>query len=176
MPPRIAAAAEMPPRFEFSEREHVGYFQLKAPVSQSVSPRSPWSTTCPGESLTPLWSFNSSSWKLCECTSNSRFWVINPSFLTPLQNGRIVNPCTTCPGESSTFLWSFNSLSWKLCEYTSNSLFWMINPLFLTPLGVMYNRQPLHNLSRGDINVPVKFQLFILKTVRMHVEFTFLGD
>ena len=32
------------------------------------------STTCPGVSLTfELWSFNSSSWKLCKCTSNSRF-------------------------------------------------------------------------------------------------------
>ena len=29
-------------------------------------------TTCPVESLTYLWSFNSVSWKLCECTSNSR--------------------------------------------------------------------------------------------------------
>ena len=26
----------MPPRFEFSERERVGYFQLKASVSRSV--------------------------------------------------------------------------------------------------------------------------------------------
>ena len=32
------------------------------------------STTCPGESSTFLWSFNSSHWKLCECTSNSRFF------------------------------------------------------------------------------------------------------
>ena len=31
------------------------------------------STTCPEESPTFLRSFNSSSWKLCECTSNSRF-------------------------------------------------------------------------------------------------------
>ena len=32
------------------------------------------STTCPGVSSTfELWSFNSSSWKLCKCTSNSRF-------------------------------------------------------------------------------------------------------
>ena len=29
--------AEMPPHFEFSERERVGYFQLEALVSQSVS-------------------------------------------------------------------------------------------------------------------------------------------
>ena len=29
--------------------------------------------TCPGESLTYLWSFNSVSWKLCECTSRLRF-------------------------------------------------------------------------------------------------------
>ena len=32
------------------------------------------STTCPGESVTYLWSFNSVSWKLCECTSNLRFF------------------------------------------------------------------------------------------------------
>ena len=31
----------------------------------------------------------------------------------------------------------------------------------------------LHDLSRGVSDVPVKFQLCILKTVRMHVEFTF---
>ena len=31
------------------------------------------STTCPEESSTILWSFNSPPWKLCECTSNSRF-------------------------------------------------------------------------------------------------------
>ena len=40
MPLRIRcgdAAAEMPPHFEFSEREPVGYFQLKASVSLSVS-------------------------------------------------------------------------------------------------------------------------------------------
>ena len=40
------------------------------------------STTCLGESLTYLWSFNSVSWKLCECTSNVRFWVDNPLFPT----------------------------------------------------------------------------------------------
>ena len=40
------------------------------------------STTCHGDiTSTFLWSFNSSSWKLYECTSNSRlFWVINPYF------------------------------------------------------------------------------------------------
>ena len=49
----------------------------------------------------------------------------------------------------------------------------MINPLFLTPVGKRWNRQPFHDLSRGVVDVPVKFQLLILKTVRMHVEFTF---
>ena len=42
------------------------------------------STTCPGVSSTFLWSFNSSSWNLCECTSRLLFWVINPLFLTHL--------------------------------------------------------------------------------------------
>ena len=52
----------------------------------------------------------------------------------------------------------------------------MINPLFLTPRGVRKNCEPLHNLSRGVIDVPVKFELLILKTVRLHVEITFLSD
>ena len=34
---QIADALEPPPHFEFSERERVGYFQLKASVSLSVS-------------------------------------------------------------------------------------------------------------------------------------------
>ena len=33
--------------------------------------------------------------------------------------------------------------------------------------------QPLHNLSLGVVDVFVKFQIFILNAVRMHVEFTF---
>ena len=47
--------------------------------------------------------------------------------------------------------------------------------LYFWPLGSTVNRQPLHDLSRRVIYVPVKFQLFVLKTVRMHVEFTFFG-
>ena len=31
------------------------------------------STTCPGKTMTCLWSFDSVSWKLCECISNLRF-------------------------------------------------------------------------------------------------------
>ena len=89
----------------------------------------------PGNHRSRLWSLNSSSWKLCKCTSNSRFRVINPLFLTPRGYGRIFIPSTTCPEESSTILWSFNSSSWKLCECTSNSRFRVINPLFLTPRG-----------------------------------------
>ena len=128
------------------------------------------STTSSVESLTYLWSFNSVSWKLCECTSNLRFlcgysfipypsggtvesstsprplpwshwrtcevstlylencanarwmnvfWVVNPLFMTPMGNGRIVNLFTICPRESLTYLWNFNSVSWKLCECTS---------------------------------------------------------
>ena len=34
---RSDAAAEMPPHIEFLERDRVGYFQLKASVSLSVS-------------------------------------------------------------------------------------------------------------------------------------------
>ena len=52
-------------------------------------------------------------------------------------------------------------------------VFWVINPLFLTPLGNGRNVNHSTTLSQGVIDVPVKFQLFILKTVRMHVEFTF---
>ena len=52
----------------------------------------------------------------------------------------------------------------------------MIDHLFLTPREVRKNCEPLHNLSRGVIDVPVKFELLILKTVRLHVEITFLSD
>ena len=54
-----------------------------------------------------------------------------------------------------------------------NYVFRVINPLFLTHLGVRMNCEHLHNLSRGVIDVPVKFELLILKTVRLHVEITF---
>ena len=58
----------------------------------------------------------------------------------------------------------------KMCECTSNLRLLMSNPLFLTPLGgTVESSTP--DLSRGVIDVPVKFQLCILKTVRMHVEF-----
>ena len=77
--------------------------------------------------------------------------------------GGIVNPSTTCHGQSLTFLWSLNSVSWKLCERTSNYVFWVIDPLFLTHLGVRWNRQPLHDLYRRVIEVPVKFELRSLK-------------
>ena len=70
-----------------------------------------------------LWSY---AWHTCEVstlyleTANARwmnvFWVVNPLFLTHLENGRIVNLFTTCPGESLTYLWNFNSVSVKLCE------------------------------------------------------------
>ena len=77
---------------------------------------------------------------------------------------RIVNLCATFSEESLTYLLSFNSVSWKLCECTSNFCFWVVNPLFLTPLGVRSNRQRLHDLFRGVDDVPLKFQLCILKT------------
>ena len=60
--------------------------------------------------------------------------------------------------------WSFNAAFWQLCECTSNSRFWVFNPLFLTPF---------HDLSREVFDVPVKFQLFILKAVWIHDEFMF---
>ena len=51
-----------------------------------------------------------------------------------------------------------------------------VNPLFLThPGGRVQYRQPLRNLSRRVVDIPVKFQLCILKTVQMHVEFTLLS-
>ena len=52
------------------------------------------STTCPGVSSTFLWSFNSSSWKLCECTPRTFtfFWGIYLSFLTPLGYVESSNP------------------------------------------------------------------------------------
>ena len=82
------------------------------------------SATCPEKTPTFLWRFNSSSWKLCECTSNSRFFGWLTLYFWPLWgNGRNVNPSTTCPGESPTFLWSVNSSSWKLCECTSTLRF-----------------------------------------------------
>ena len=68
-------------------------------------------TTCPGESLTFLWSFSSVSWKLCEWMLKLRFLMINPLFLSPLRYRRIANLFTTCPEESLPYLWSFSSVS-----------------------------------------------------------------
>ena len=79
-----------------------------------------------------------SRWRTCEdstlylgnCTSNIRFWVINPLFLTSPGYGRTVNHSATCTVESLTYLWSFYSISWKLCECALNNDFWVVNPLF----------------------------------------------
>ena len=104
------------------------------------------------------------------------FWIINPLFLSPWGYHRIANPSTTCPGELLTYLWSFSSVSWKLWERMLN-FSCLSDQIFISePPGASQNRQPLHDLSRRVADVPVKFQLCILKTVRMHVEFTFLSD
>jgi hypothetical protein len=90
--------------------------------------------------------------------------------------GRIVNPATACPLKSLTYLWSFNSVSWKLCECTSDYRFW----------GLTLNSWPLWWYSRivnsfmtcpmdwhGVFDIPVNFELCILKTMQRHVEFEF---
>ena len=52
--------------------------------------------------------------------------------------------------------------------------FWVINPLFLTPVGETVESSTLSQpVPVWIVDVPVKFQLLISKTVRMHVEFTF---
>ena len=110
-------------------------------------------TTCPAESMTYLWNFNSVSGKLCECNycANVRC------------NGRISKLSTTYPGKSLT------KLKFQCCILTTVRMhveftFLVFNPLFLTPF---------HDLSREVFDVPVKFQLFILKTVWIHDEFMF---
>ena len=103
------------------------------------------------------------------------FRVINPLFLSPM--GTV---------DSTTPLRPVSESHWRTCEVSTLYLescanahwihiLWVINPLFLTPLGcgriVTTPSRPV--LSRGVVGVPVKLQFCILKTVRMHVEFTF---
>ena len=62
--------------------------------------------------------------------------------------------------------------------YVEFICFQVTNPLFLSPMGyrriVSGDGQPLHDLYWGFIDAPVKFQLYILKTLQMHFEFTFV--
>ena len=102
------------------------------------------------------------------------FWVINPLFLTPVgetvESSTLPRPVPGCRRRSC----EVSTLNLENCAIARRiHVFWVINPLFLTPVGKRWNRQPFHDLSRGVVDVPVKFQLLILKTVRMHVEFTF---
>ena len=87
-------------------------------------------TTCPEESPTFLWSFNSSSWTLWKCTSNSRSWVINTLFLTTV--GERVESSTLprpVPGFLQTFLWSYKSPSLQYCANSRRVyVFLVINP------------------------------------------------
>ena len=52
-----------------------------------------------------------------------------------------------------------------------------LNDYFIPePTWVSKNRQPVDDLSRGDIDVLVKIQLCISETAQINVEFTFLSD
>ena len=86
--------------------------------------------------------------------------------------------------ESSTHSRLVPESHWRTCEVSALYLencanacwiydFCVINPLFLSHIGLTLNRQPIHNLYRWFVDVPVKFQFCILKTVWMHFEFTF---
>ena len=104
-----------------------------------------WTPRGTVESSTHIQHVPESHWRTCKdstlylknCANACRiyvFWAINPLFLSPTRNRRIVNPTTTWSGESLTYLWSVNSVFWKLCEWTSNLRFFLvINPLFLSP-------------------------------------------
>ena len=52
-------------------------------------------------------------------------------------------------------------------------VFWVINPLFVTPRGYGRIVNPFTTCPGESSTFLVKFQLFKLKTVRMHVEFAF---
>ena len=100
-----------------------------------------------------------------------RFLVINPSFSTLSRYGRIVNLSTTSSVESLTYLWSINCVSWKLCEFT----FFEWLTLYSWPIRgtVESSTSPRPVPWSRWRRLPVKFQLCILKTGRMHVQFTF---
>ena len=51
--------------------------------------------------------------------------------------------------------------------------FWVINPLFMSPLGYRRIVNPSTTCPGESLTLPATFQLFILKTVQMHDEFTF---
>ena len=134
------------------------------------------SSTSYVESLTYLWSFNSISWKLCECTSNLRFWVINPLFPDPIR-GTVessTSPSTCVPGVIDVPVKFQLSILKTVRMHVEFTFFWVINPLFLSPTGsgIVEASDLLRDLSRRVVDVPVKFQLCDFKTVRMHAEIT----
>ena len=81
------------------------------------------STTCPGESWTYLWSFNSVSWRLCDYTvAFTCFERINPWFPTPPGLlARIVKLTTTLSRELANVCSSSIYAAYIiLCDCTSN--------------------------------------------------------
>ena len=101
------------------------------------------------------------------------FWVINPLFSRSL--GYVESSTPPRPAPRSPWpVWEVWTSYLENCANARRiDVFQVINPLFSTPPGVRYNRQPSRNLYLRVVDVPVNFQLCILKTGQMHVEFTF---
>ena len=139
--------------------------------SRIVSP----STTCAGGSLTYLWSFNFVSLKTVRMHGEFTFFEWLTLYSYPHRGqGRIVNLSMTrrCEFQLCISITVRMCVEFRFLWLTLYSFLWITH--YSWPLRG-YDR--IVNLCatffRRVVDVPIKFQLCILKTVQMHVEFTF---